>query len=452
MRCRSEPSRTLTSKWRSPVGPIGDGPRGGRGRKQIPRQRTAGTAHHETDAGFGFDTHADRTLRFGLVILSCAGLGSLHSYNPLPMPAAIDVVLLSLMITVVGSTRLRTQPNLASIWLIACGYLSLKYALLALGSNPAPISEFIRSYKAFIFLPVMAMFAASECFTRSGTAKTIRVILALVAIKYSLVLMVGGSRPGIWTESNFELMTLIGLFYLAYAELGRARTAWAALLALEVFVSGSRSGALELVLMLTVLYLRPRSPRFILYLCGLAVTCFATIQVFVRRAVSDSLVPIDRLQFYRNFRHESAHWSTLDWLLGTPPLTHLTSASCDQFLYYQKLIDYHDGKPLCYSVVYHMFAIRVIFDHGLLGLILLAGILYIAAKRSRVERPTFIVISGILAINALSVSSLNSEFGLLPVLVMLGLRRPGIGEDGPRKTEGADARKKTGALPPEPAT
>ncbi|WP_344605306.1 hypothetical protein [Sporichthya brevicatena] len=343
------------------------------------------------------------------------------------MPLAMDGVLGAVLLACLLSPSRLSRPPVATFSLLTSTYLILKTSLYALEADPAPATEFIRAYKAYFFLLFLAFFVGRRCFSREGLARTVKILLGLTLLKYIAVVAAGGDRPGIWTENNFELLTLIGLTYIAFPALGQYSGAWVAALSLITILSESRSGVVELAILLVALYLKPRSPRFPLYLGALGCALFAATEIFAQRAGQGGLASVDRFRFFQFFQRETSHWGIQEWLFGAPPLTPLSDASCKALSSYDSLVSLQGGDEVCYSVILHMYSLRAIFDQGLLGTAFLAVMLWYLAATSCVARKDRLVIFALALANSFSVSSVNSEFGVLPLMVLIALQ---VGESG----------------------
>jgi hypothetical protein len=68
------------------------------------------------------------------------------------------------------------------------------------------------------------------------------------------------------------------------------------------------------------------------------------------------------------------------------------------------------GNGTCYSVVFHSFLLRAIFDHGILGLVFIIFSAYKLLVVSGVRKGAAVVFVAIVIINGLSVSSFNNLF------------------------------------------
>ncbi|EMO6902583.1 hypothetical protein QDZ16_005228 [Pluralibacter gergoviae] len=116
---------------------------------------------------------------------------------------------------------------------------------------------------------------------------------------------------------------------------------------------------------------------------------------------------IDRYRFFLEFLYSTSQWPWWRFLTGATAITPLSPESCAHLSFYQPLFSYAgDGK--CYSVILHSFLLRVIYDHGVLGLIFLISSLFIFLNKFTLKHKICII--GILLATAMSVSSLNNVY------------------------------------------
>lgn len=382
-----------------------------------------------------------------LLGLAVVGLLSPGRYNLLPAETILEGVL----ILTTGLLMSRVDACARSILLIALGYLSVKVALMALGGTDRWV-DFFQAYKAFFYLLGFAFFVNRRCFDGRRLAKVSAILVVAFFIKYSYSLFYGvavplshfatpspgtvaanssetldevgfglDARPGIYHENNFELVMLLMMFYLGFPYAGRWRNAIFVVLIATVLISSSRSGALGLVLVYIGLCVRLSNRLWPLHLFGLGAVGYAVYALFARRDTL-GLTGIDRYRFLQTFLAEVQRWPLWEFVTGSYPITPLSPGSCTTLSFYKDLFSYSD-PGVCYSVILHSYLLRAIFDHGLLGLILLWVMLAMALSRSGARRRDIVVLLGILLISGLSVSAFNSVFSGIGIAIALGLNR-----------------------------
>jgi hypothetical protein len=139
------------------------------------------------------------------------------------------------------------------------------------------------------------------------------------------------------------------------------------------------------------------------------------VAAFVIRTTSQR---IDRLNFLDAFLHDVSDWTIFNWLFGSVPITPLSAETCRDLSFYEKLFS-TAGDGSCYSVIYHAFVLRVLFDSGILGLLLVFGGAWVALMRARVKVGLAVFLVAVAGANSLSVSGLNSPYVLLPILIAI---------------------------------
>lgn len=359
----------------------------------------------------------ERILYGALIALAVVGVLSPGRYSLLPAETILEGVFI--LIAVVSMSRIDVAAR--SILVLALAYVALKVGLMAFGHSSAWL-DFIQANKAYFYLLGLAFFVRRGMFDQVRLAKFMKVLLIFFSIKYSYSQVLGlDSRPGLYLENNFELIMLIGLFYLAYPSLGRRRNIWFGVLAADVLLSGSRSAALALVLLYVVLYLRMRNRFWPLHLLGVSVVGYAVFVVFAGRDPR-GLNSIDRYHFLQVFLGEVKAWPLWEFLTGSYPITPLSPAACGDLSFYER--SFSLSQPgVCYSVILHSYLLRAIFDEGLLGLVLLYVLLGMALARSGASRRDIVLLLGIMTLSGLSVSAFNNVFATFTFAVALGLDR-----------------------------
>jgi hypothetical protein len=242
-------------------------------------------------------------------------------------------------------------------------------------------------------------------------------------LKYAYSLVLGfADRPGVYIENNFELVLLIGLVLVAWPHLGARRDLVFAALAVTVLISGSRSAALGLVCVYAALYLRSGTRTWPLHLGGLAVVAWAVATVFSSRAAADGAVELDRLVFLHTFGYEVRDWPLWEFVTGSFPLTPLSPGSCGNLAFYEVLFSRSDPGT-CYSVILHSFFLRAVFDHGLIGLVLLYALVWWGLRRAGTPLREAVALLALISVSGLSVSAFNNVFVAILLAVAMGLDR-----------------------------
>ncbi|MBD8696070.1 hypothetical protein [Stenotrophomonas sp. CFBP 13718] len=356
-----------------------------------------------------------------LVTIGIVGLFSPLSYNALPAGPVLEGVL---AICVALLFRL-PKARITSYMALAASYVTISYVLMFLFRPSNPL-DFIQAYKAFIYVVPLCFFYKRQVFSRSLALKVLKLLLIIFFLKYSYSLALDlnprmGSRPGLFVENNFELIFLLIYFFVLFEDFGKYRNLWFGLLSVLILLSGSRSSALALIVVFCGLYLHQLSLKTFFYLLGLGLLALAAGALFLSRGyAAGGIESIDRFRFMMVFLYEIRNWSIFDFAFGSFPITPLSNESCRALSFYQGLFSYSEDGT-CYSVVLHSYFFRVIFDHGLAGLVFLVSFIAFALHGSGYSRGKIIVVIGVLFASALSVSAMNSIFATLALALALGL-------------------------------
>jgi hypothetical protein len=370
-----------------------------------------------------------KLLRYGIYVIFVAGaslsvpnIGSAQ-YSLLPVGNLLDLWICILAITLV----IRGQTVGSGMVLFICGY-AITRIIPAVASETA-LSDFITAYKWLLYALVFCLAVGRKWGDLRGLFRLTRILFAMALAKTLVTLAVfgGDTRSGLLTENNFEIALFVGLVIALYAHMSpRDRFASVATVGILTALSGSRSGVIALVILALYVVVQARKMnlfgRYILGL-GIAVVGWFAWSVFASRLEVGGT--IDRLFFLDVFWRETSAWSPIQWLFGTLPLTPLSSTGCGQLSYYRFLFS-SSGDGSCYSVIFHAFTMRVIFDAGIFGLIVALAAATYGLLRGRVARSTTFALLAVAFTNGLSVSGLNNAYVALPILIAI-LTAPGAG-------------------------
>jgi hypothetical protein len=323
--------------------------------------------------------------------------------------------------TVALSTLLLPHGRFKWIWFGLLFWVAYRLLASNLADYPAPGDEFFRAHKWIFYSIALVSALKFRIIEANKLNLLVNSLLVASAIKYSYsVVAVGFSaRPGLFTENNFELFLLFGLVIVVY-ERGYQKNFWFfSTLMLVVFLSGSRSGATGLLVLL--LYIATRSQirtKLIQYLILLSVSFGAVVALLIFQARGINLETIDRINFLSRFLIETSSWSISEWLFGAPPLTQMSYETCGYLSFYGTLLS-SAGDGTCYSVILHSQILRLVFDFGLAGLILCFGLLYFILRSSGMTWQPALALFALALTNSFSVSGPNNVYVVLPILAAL---------------------------------
>lgn len=357
-----------------------------------------------------------RELRFALyaliVVSAVASLPFIGQTSPLPTTTLLDAWVIVFIVTMFLGRRLY---EVVAVLLLAFYLLTRIIPALV---TEAPLEDFLQAYRWVLYLIAFAFAVGKTWGPLKPLIGVYWAVLLMALVKYAATVAVlgFGSRPGLLLENNFELALLSGLMAVLFPHMVKRRWLALSILAAIVVISGSRSGALAfLVLALySLTQLRTQykfAPLLAAHLAPLVLLLPAWI--FIERAANST--QLDRLNFLEIFLAETASWSPLQWLFGTTPITPLSPGACFQLSYYEMLFA-STGDGTCYSVILHAFILRVVFDAGLVGLLIAVGGTWYFLRRAQVQTVLAIALVAIAVTNGLSVSGLNNPYVALPIL------------------------------------
>jgi hypothetical protein len=378
-------------------------------------------------------TSTELALYCPLIVLALIGLASPYEYNILRVNPLLEAALLLSVLTTIRTLHRRA----VGILLIACSYVLVKYLLMT-ELRPASLTDFVQAYKAYVYVGLLSFFIGKARFSRALVTRVTDFLTLALLVKYlySIVFQFDprlADRPGLYTENNFELILLLGLFYIAYPHFAGSVLLRFAAVAAIVFMSGSRSASVGLFLIYVFIYLRLRSRYLLLHLAGTGLLGSAVLVLFASRLGEQGLTQVDRYRFLQVFFLETQEWSSANVLLGTVPLSPLSNHSCALLSYYAPLFSQSDPDT-CYAVILHSFLLRAVIDQGLLGLGLLYVLIWFGMRSSAMSLRDRLALLALVSANALSVSAFNSVYVAIVFAVAFALDRTPRDPPSPPRT------------------
>jgi hypothetical protein len=366
-------------------------------------------------------TTSERVLYGVLILLAVVGIASPGTFSSVPAGSLLEVTFLG----TAGLLALRVPRVRPGGWplLIVGGFYVFLKTLLLLVYSEAALPDFLQAYKAFFYLVALGFLVGKEVFDAPRMARFTTLLIAAFLIKYGYSVALGlADRPGVYIENNFELIMLMGLFYLSWPWLGRRRNLLFLALAVIVLISGSRSAALGLICIYLPLFVRTSNRTWPLHVAGAGAVGYAVFSLFNSRAAQDAGARLDRLVFIDVFRYEVRDWPLWEFFTGSFPLTPLSPGSCGSLRFYELLFSTSD-PGVCYSVILHSYFLRAVFDHGILGLALLYALVWIGLRCSGVPLRDTLALLALISVSGLSVSAFNNVFVAITLAIAMGLDR-----------------------------
>jgi hypothetical protein len=218
-------------------------------------------------------------------------------------------------------------------------------------------------------------------------------------------------------ENNFELMFVYALYLIRYTVTKEKYLWWLAFAGVITILSLSRSSLLMYsVLVLFVIYDSFKKTRVFIIPGAMMVLGVAVYMIFSTR--SDSLEDVDRYRFMLVWWSQVKDWDLFSWLFGAPRISRLSSDACSYMSYFRMMFS-RSGDGTCYSVVLHSFLLRIIYDHGILGLVFVVWAVYQCLVKSGIRKDVILVFITIVIINGLSVSSFNNLFFAISMVFLM---------------------------------
>lgn len=293
--------------------------------------------------------------------------------------------------------------------------LSWLYAVIY---NKANLLDFLMIYKSFIYLFLLTFLANKRLMTAKGVINFYSILLVIFFLKYLLAFVLGtDDRPVVYEENNFELMLLYALFLVRYSVTRDKYLPILAVLGIITLLSLSRSSLLMYSILVMYVYYSSFRKTW-MFILPIASVLLGVLVYYIFSQRSESLEEIDRFKFLTIFITEVRGWNIWQWLVGNERITPLSYYSCADMSYFQRLFSF-SGDGSCYSVVLHSFLLRVILDHGLLGLVFIVYSTWLMLRKSGITNEIAVVFISIVLINGLSVSSFNNLFFAISMVFMM---------------------------------
>jgi len=349
-------------------------------------------------------------LLFLFVVVSTS-IMSYEKYNFLNADLCFEILVVMCLVFI-NKTTSQKAIVYYSITYILYGFLVSKL-------NDVSWLDFGLAYKSFFYILILGFFCGKQLFRASTICILYRFLLGAFLLKYILwYILSSTSRPGVFTENNFELLFLLLLSLAVFQEKKAFNITELSALISVVFLSGSRSATLALIIMLTILYIKKFSFSLLLKIAALVCLGIGVVAVFVSRMDISNLESIDRFVFLQEFLFSIKEFTLFDYVFGATPLTPLPSSTCDRLNYYQSLFS-NSNDGTCYSVILHSYMMRTLYDHGLFGLFFVYYAINKFLVFSKIDFRMRLAIIMVIFVNSLSVSALNTVYSILGFIVIL---------------------------------
>ncbi|WP_261817991.1 hypothetical protein [Vibrio gallicus] len=315
-----------------------------------------------------------------------------------------------ILATLVGFSQYNKSilPSLVCFSVIVFSYLVYE----SNNVNNYKTLDFVLIYKSVFYLFLFTL-PTRASITKQQYKYIYYILLIMFLSKYMLSLFVFDvKRPWVYTENNFELMIL--LFSFAYMKSQNVNIKPIATIALFsiIILSGSRSAQGCLLFIIFMTFSSKSLSQTIFKYAVLLISIILVTFAFFDRLNGADLSTIDRVLFLNVFLTEMQTASLLEVFVGKPIITPLSIYSCDVLSYYA------GHNTLCFSMVLHSYVLRTIYDHGILGLALILYLYFKHFKYLNYDTNFALTVLGIGILNGLSVSSFNSVYFALSIILL----------------------------------
>lgn len=353
-------------------------------------------------------------------VLILLGLYSFLHMNSWDIPYTLNILetlffFCSLVLLFTSVTR--QQIQLLPYTIVSLNYIIISF-IYATQIHSHYVLDFFLIYKSFIYISFLFMIAGKRILEEKQIIIFTNIIFAFFILKYSLSHIFNFiHRPFIYTENNFELMFIAILYLYIAMNKKENKNIYLALYGLITLLSFSRSGAGIFIFVAFMSYINKINIKLVfISIITLPILLLFVFVIFSSRG--ESMETLDRLNFLRVFINETEHWNIIDYFIGSPRITQLGYNSCQELSFYEVLFS-KSGSGDCYSVIFHSFILRVIFDHGILGFGFLIFSTYKLLVLSKISKKNTYTFLGIFILNGISVSSFNSVFFPLSMIILM---------------------------------
>lgn len=350
---------------------------------------------------------------------------SINNEKQLPVTSILDgVILFILFYNFKGS--INKQFRYIFIFTLLYLVLSLCYVFFHNGVNLGLFIDFIYNFKSFYYLLIYIFIINYNIFDSKFINLFYKILLFFFFLKYLISYLFVGidSRPILFIENNYELVLLASICYLDYVLNGNNFNWWMLFFTSLVFVLGKSNSGIIIwfFVSMSMIYYRHGFFNFNLkkLFTFIFIVCCVLFVLALRFNFSDNIEysSIDRFSFLSSFLFDTKDWSFFNYLLGSERITPVSSSTAYSLGFYENLFS-KENPVIAYSVIYHSFILRMIYDHGVILLIFMFYILYLIFNfkgYTKVNSLTFVLI---FLLSGFSVSSLNSSLSAFSIVLIL---------------------------------
>ncbi|GEC66587.1 O-antigen ligase family protein [Raoultella terrigena] len=371
--------------------------------------------------GFGTTNKCESFTIWSIVILSVLGATYTAKLLPISETGLLEVIfLLSSALALITTGINKSAMFISNAFLI---YLFYSFVTVTLITH-ANLLDFIQAYKSYYYFILLGVFYKKAIFSEKVVERLFKFLLFVFIVKYSFdKFALKIDRPTVLIENNFELILLILLYYYVNIIKKDANIINTLLMLVVCIISGSRSSLIAMMIAILFSFDRRLDIKKIVMMTLVPLAVLGVYMIFQARledSGGSSYEQIDRYRFFLEFLSSTSEWPWWKFFTGSTALTPLSAISCGNLSYYHLLFSYAgDGK--CYSVILHSFLLRVIYDHGIFGFVVLLIVLNLFLNKFSLKNKFCII--AILMATAMSVSSLNNVYVSLALVFFIGAEK-----------------------------
>lgn len=356
-----------------------------------------------------------------IVIPSFISFG--ESYNLFPTSVLFDLIFVQLFFFTLTKNYVFSITILYFSLLIFT-YIFISFFFSFVIANDSLI-DFLSAYKFYFYMLLLSLAPNTKIFSSNFFYYFFKFLIFSFFLKYFIsFLFFNISRPGLFTENNFELMTISILFtFNLNINIDKFKKVDLILLFSIFLLSGSRSGIIIFLFLLLLNINRIKELLVVnkynfkyLFLPFFLSLIILLVPLFARISTIEN---IDRFQFLLLFFNEFGEYTFIQKIFGPQRLTPLSD---DTFSHMSHFIKYGMGSNKnpneAYPFIFAPFIFRTILTHGILvsffGIFILHKFLRYRIRTNSVTNQ--IILIGIL--NAFSVTSFQSVYFMFPTILI----------------------------------
>lgn len=338
-------------------------------------------------------------------------------YNLLPANLVLEFFIIVIFLTVFSQLK-HNRFWFYPVW-ISIFYMFYGIVYYFLDVHSAKIIDFFLIYKPFFYVIVLSFVFNKKTFSETFLKRFYIFISIVFLIKYLVSIFIFDiNRPGVFTENNFEMMFIGLLFLSTYDRKGEFSSLNFLIFAIISFLSLSKSAVIFTLLVFVLIKFSGLLRNKITKTALVIILFLLVLAVVSLRLDSSSIESVDRYIFFLNFLYEMDLSRWYRWIIGHSPLTPVSYSTALSMEYYHLVFSDHDNL-IAFSPIFHSFLLRMIFDHGLVGLIFIVLFNYFLVLKSTNFNHVAYASTVILVVNGLSVSSFQSIYFLFGTLFLI---------------------------------